>query len=52
MYGTVFIPRWFSCVAAINDSEIVILGGIGETDGEVGVLSDVIIFNTNNNSVE
>lgn len=43
--GTSLIPRWFPIVSALNQSEIAIMGGIGEVDGETGVLSDVILFN-------
>lgn len=34
-------------VAPINESEVVIVGGLGldEEDGEVSVMGDVVIFN-------
>ena len=38
-------------MTALNSSEIAIMGGIGETDGETGVLSDVCLFNVDTNSV-
>ena len=38
-------------MTALNDSEIAIMGGIGETEGEVGVLSDVCLFDVEEISV-
>ena len=49
--NTVLIPKWFCTMTALNSSEIAIMGGIGETDGETGVLSDVCLFNVDTNSV-
>ena len=51
MTNNVLIPKWFCTMTALNDSEIVIMGGIGVTDGETGVLSDVCLFNVNDYSV-
>ena len=42
---TILTPRWYSIVSVLNDSEIAIMGGIGEINDEAFVLNDVILLN-------
>ena len=51
LVNTVLIPKWFCTMTTLNTSEIAIMGGIGEAEGEIGVLSDVCIFNVDDYTV-
>ena len=46
---TVLTPRWYSIVCVLNDSEIAIMGGIGEINDEAFVLNDVVLLNVDLN---
>ena len=46
---TILTPRWYSIVCVLNDSEIAIMGGIGEINDEAFVLNDVVILNVDQN---
>jgi N-acetylneuraminic acid mutarotase len=41
----VLTPRWLPAVVALNDNEIVIMGGCTYEDDEVENMGDVILFN-------
>ena len=51
--STVLAPRMFPGVAAINDNEIAIVGGVGENEfQEFEVRGDVVLFNTMSRKAE